>query len=293
MAPTRLDTVRAMYDSRAAGYDQESNFHARQAADYITWMKLTPGLKVLDLACGTGLLTIAAAQAVGPTGTVIGVDISPVSLDLAKEKAKKEGLSVTFLEHDISSLYGLEAEGITEGTFDVISCASAVVLLEDPSAAVKNWTKWLKKGGRIIFDAPTDDSMVAGVCLDRTKEKMGIAITGGSRTHLGTAASVTQLLKGAGLDSSESFLTGEYKPIEELDAAKAGAIFDAHVGDESLRQKEDEGKKWFARWFEELAVPEVRQEAKDIFCREMEALANENGKVQSHVRFNIAIGRKI
>jgi ubiquinone/menaquinone biosynthesis C-methylase UbiE len=64
-------------------------------------MSLCPANNVLDLAGGTGAITIPAARAVGPSGTVFGVDISPASLSIARDKATNQGLgNATFVEHD-------------------------------------------------------------------------------------------------------------------------------------------------------------------------------------------------
>jgi ubiquinone/menaquinone biosynthesis C-methylase UbiE len=89
---------------------------------------------MLDLVCGTGAIAISSARLAGPSGTVIGVDISPASLEVARGKAEKEGLgNVKFVECDIADLISgwAEKEGIREGMFDVITCASAFVLIED------------------------------------------------------------------------------------------------------------------------------------------------------------------
>jgi ubiquinone/menaquinone biosynthesis C-methylase UbiE len=66
---TRLQTIRSIYDRRAPTYDSETDFHPAQAQDYLRWFStsLTPGSKILDLACGTGGLTIPFAQTSGPT----------------------------------------------------------------------------------------------------------------------------------------------------------------------------------------------------------------------------------
>src|SRR6195952_5703590 len=116
----RLQNIRSIYDARALIYDYETGpdgFHPRQAADYLKWSSPFPGCNVLDLACGTGAFTIPCARLAGPTGTVIGVDISPASLKVARGKAVKEGLgNVKFVEGDITDLVTewAEKEGIRE-----------------------------------------------------------------------------------------------------------------------------------------------------------------------------------
>lgn len=288
MAPTHLETVRDLYDERAPIYDEDlegtGNFHKAQQADYIKWMSLSPGLKLLDLACGTGGITIPAARTVGPTGTVIGVDISPKSLDIARSKAQREGLSVTFLEHDIGNLVGLETHGIKEGTFDLITCAAAFVMVENPGAAVKNWATLLKKGGKLIFDASTNDSLVPALCFDKVKEELNIPMVyGSSRTHIGGAANVRRMLTDAGLDDGETFLTESYLTPKEFDAAEAGEIFESVLANEG----------WARRWYKDLGEPSIKEKAKGIFIREFTKMAGEDGKVKSYMRFHMGIGKKV
>lgn len=71
--------VKEKFDQRTA-YEHNNLLHPRFAAKVVAQTKLQEGWKVLDLACGTGLVTYAAGKAVGPEGTVLGLDISPVML---------------------------------------------------------------------------------------------------------------------------------------------------------------------------------------------------------------------
>ena len=68
--------VRVKFDKRTR-YDANNTIHPAQAAELVRRAGLQPGDKVLDLACGTGLVSFLAAEKVGPAGSVIGVDISP------------------------------------------------------------------------------------------------------------------------------------------------------------------------------------------------------------------------
>jgi ubiquinone/menaquinone biosynthesis C-methylase UbiE len=274
----RLINLQTIYDARAPTYDKETGFHPSQAADYLKWMSLNPGFKVLDLACGTGAIAIPAAKAVGPSGKVIGVDISPASLSIARAKAEKDNLNAKFVQHDVSSLQGVE--GIEEGTFDIITCASAFVLLEDPSSAVKSWAKLLKKGGRLIFDVPPNDSMVQGLVLDQVAEELGIMVVYG-RMRLNSEEKVRRLLTDAGLDDSESFPTENYRGPENYSAEKAGEMFDSMVSEE------------WSFWYKDLAAPNLRRAAREIFCREFEKRADQDGKIKSYLRFHMAVGKRV
>jgi len=215
----RLETLEALYDNLASTYDKAVGFHSTQAADYLKWMSLEPGNNVLDLACGTGAIAVPAKQVVGPSKTVIGVDISGASLSIARAQAEKLGLDMKLLQSDISSLDG--AEEIAEGFFDVITRASTLVLLEDLDSAVRQWAKLLKKGGRVIFDVPTSDSMIRGLVLDKVAQGLGVPVVY-NRTRFFSPGSMEQLPTDAGLDAGESFMTENYGEVTELDAEQAG-----------------------------------------------------------------------
>jgi SAM-dependent methyltransferase len=139
-----------------------------------------------------------------------------------------------FLEGDIGDLEWAENEGVKEGMFDVITCASAFVVLEDQAGAVNCWAKLLKKGGSLIFDIPTGNSMVKGLALERIASQVGVAksyIRGG----LDSEEKVRALLTDAGLDDSEFFLSESYEDGDFITVEGAGATFDGMVAE----------KKWF------------------------------------------------
>jgi SAM-dependent methyltransferase len=284
----RLQNIRSIYDARAPTYDHETGpegFHPRQAADYLKWASPRPGSKILDLACGTGAISIACARLVGPTGTVIGVDISPASLEVARQKANKEKLkNVKFIEGDIADLVSewAEKEGIKQGLFDVITCASAVVLVEDQPAAVKSWAKLLTKGGRVIFDVPTGDSMLKGLAIGRIPEKLGI-MGAYTREGIDTEEKVRSLLTDSGLNDEEFFISESYAEDEVLSVADAGDTFDLMVKE----------KKWFRGWYDELEKPSMMEKARSLFCEEVETIAKGEGQVRSLLRFYMAVGRKM
>jgi ubiquinone/menaquinone biosynthesis C-methylase UbiE len=122
---TNLSVIESIYDKRALAYDTaEHPCHRRQAADYIKCMDLQSGMTILDLACGTGGVTLPAKRAVGAEGKVIGIDISSASLSIAKENAKKEDLDITFIHHDINALDTVPEVAFEE--FDRISLRCCV-----------------------------------------------------------------------------------------------------------------------------------------------------------------------
>jgi ubiquinone/menaquinone biosynthesis C-methylase UbiE len=151
------------YTGRAATYDNTTSgaggWHAELGRDFVRWLPPPRGGAVLDLACGTGLVALPYAEAVGPGGVAVGVDVTEAMLEQARRK-DREG-RVTWVLGDITDLSSIDAvrQVVAErGGFDVISCCSALVLLEPPARRhVKHWTKYLKVGGKIIVDVTTED----------------------------------------------------------------------------------------------------------------------------------------
>jgi SAM-dependent methyltransferase len=112
---------------------------------------LRGGDRVLDVGCGAGTSTVAAARAVAPDGAVVGVDISPQMLDVARERAPELG-NVTWLEAD-AQLHQFQPAG-----YDAVISRFAVMLFDDPMAAFTNLHSCLRPGGRMAFvcwQAPT------------------------------------------------------------------------------------------------------------------------------------------
>ena len=105
---------------------------------------LTAGERVLDVACGTGLVSFDAARAIGPQGQVLGIDLSGKMVDAARQRAVRSRLeNVRFARMDA------EALGVQAGTFDVALCALGLMYMPDPAQAVREMLRVLRPGGRL------------------------------------------------------------------------------------------------------------------------------------------------
>jgi len=110
--------------------------------------KITKGQRVLDAACGTGWATMVAAQAVGDTGRVIGIDIADKLLDVARKKAASAGLSnVEYLVGDAEHLE------FDDDSFDAVICASSIFYLSDILQVLREWSRVIKVGGTVAFSS--------------------------------------------------------------------------------------------------------------------------------------------
>ncbi len=102
-----------------------------------------PGEHVLEVACGTGLVTLRVAEAVGPDGAVVGTDISDGMLKAAREETNKRGIThVAFERRDA------EALGPVEEKFDAALCALGLMYVPEPVVALQEMLRALKPGGR-------------------------------------------------------------------------------------------------------------------------------------------------
>ncbi|HEX4971993.1 MAG TPA: methyltransferase domain-containing protein [Steroidobacteraceae bacterium] len=136
------------------GWDLASNDYdplwQEQLAPARNWMlelaAIEPGQQVLDLACGTGLATLAAGAIVGPAGSVLGTDLSGQMIEVARQRAADQRASnVTFRRMDAETL------NLPDATFDVVLCSLGLMYVPDAQRAVREWRRVLKPGGRVAI----------------------------------------------------------------------------------------------------------------------------------------------
>jgi SAM-dependent methyltransferase len=89
------------------------------------------GDRVLDVACGTGVVARRAATRVGDTGSVVGLDLNEGMLEVAAKTANEEQLEIEWREGDATEL------PFDEGRFDVVCCQQALQFFDDPTAALE------------------------------------------------------------------------------------------------------------------------------------------------------------
>ncbi|HEY6642160.1 class I SAM-dependent methyltransferase [Povalibacter sp.] len=105
-----------------------------------------PGDRVLDVACGTGLITFEAARAVGPRGEVVGIDLSGAMVHAAQQRAEEQELSnVAFAQMDAEALH------FPKGRFDTALCALGLMYVPDPLQSLREMRRVLRPGGRIVL----------------------------------------------------------------------------------------------------------------------------------------------
>jgi ubiquinone/menaquinone biosynthesis C-methylase UbiE len=107
--------------------------------------RLAAGERVLDVACGTGVVARIAAQRVGPAGRVVGVDLNPGMIAVARSLPAPVGAPIEWLERSALDLR------LPEAGFDVVLCQQGLQFFPDKALAMREMRCVLVHGGRLAL----------------------------------------------------------------------------------------------------------------------------------------------
>ncbi len=151
-----IEGQRQDWNRVAGGWEKWDRFFDEQMAflnhRLVADARLRSGLRVLDLGSGTGYPALLAAQTVGPSGSVIGIDLADRMLDVARRKASSLALTnVTFRTGDATSL------PFETGSFDAVTSRFCLMFLPEIPRAAAEIARILKPGGWLaaaVWSAP-------------------------------------------------------------------------------------------------------------------------------------------
>jgi len=147
------DGVTRLFDEIAEEYDQSGvAFFGPIAEELVDLVDLAPGELVVDVGCGRGAVTFPAARAVGPTGSVTAVDISPTMVEHTRQRAAELG----YPQVNTAVVTGDDI-GVPDESVDVVIASLVLFFAPDPGVALRSWMRLLVPGGRIgiaTFGAP-------------------------------------------------------------------------------------------------------------------------------------------
>jgi ubiquinone/menaquinone biosynthesis C-methylase UbiE len=151
---------------------------------------LSPGDRVLDIACGTGIAARVALERLGEGGRIVGVDVSPDMLAVARGAAP----GIDWREGNAAALPLRDGE-----RFDVVVCQQGLQFFSDRPAAMAEMRRALAEGGRLAITTwRSDDEIPFFRELRRVAERHLGAVTD-QRHGFGDAARIEGLLREAGL----------------------------------------------------------------------------------------------
>lgn len=107
-----------------------------------------PGDRVLDVACGTGVIARLAAERVGATGAVTAIDVAPDMVEVARRSPAPAQPSIDWHVGDATSL------PFPDGAFDVVTCQMGLMFIDDRAGAVAEMRRVLAPGGRLVVNTP-------------------------------------------------------------------------------------------------------------------------------------------
>lgn len=141
------------------------------AKDLTKTAALRPGERVLDVACGTGVIARLASEQVGDTGNVAGLDVNPGMLAVARS-AMPPDMSVEW--HEASA----EAMPLPDASFDVVLCQMGLQFMGDKAAALREMWRVLAPGGRLILNLPGPTPRPLAIMAEALAQHIGAEAAG-------------------------------------------------------------------------------------------------------------------
>ncbi len=148
-AKEQKQKVAAGFNLASAGYDRQAvRFLAMTARRLVEIAVIRSNETILDVATGTGHSAIALSTFVGINGRVIGIDLSPDMLEVARQSITKASLDNIHLQLGDAENLSFEDE-----SFDKVICASGIFFLPNMLAGLKEWLRVTKPGGVVAFSS--------------------------------------------------------------------------------------------------------------------------------------------
>lgn len=166
MADTAPDALKGedwageMGERWLASLDRFEGMIAPIGAALLAQAGYAPGERVLDLGCGGGATTLAIAEAVAPQGAALGLDVAPMLVARAQERAAAAGSTARFVCADAATVK------LAEPPFDRLFSRFGSMFFEDPVPAFANLRGLLRPGARIdlaVWAAPRDNAWMMEV----------------------------------------------------------------------------------------------------------------------------------
>ncbi|MFI7131078.1 class I SAM-dependent methyltransferase [Nonomuraea sp. NPDC050153] len=141
------DYLADLFDRAAGSYEQTGvAFFAPAGGRVVELGGLAAGERALDVGCGRGAVLVPAAEAVGEGGLVRGIDLSAGMLAHLRAELRRRGLGQALVSQGDA-----EKLDFPDGSFDVVFAGMVLFFLADARAAVRDWRRVLRPGGRLVM----------------------------------------------------------------------------------------------------------------------------------------------
>ena len=160
---------------------------------------LHPGDRILDAACGTGIVTRVAVQRHGDLGHAVGVDLNAGMLDVARANSPATRVPIDWRQADVCAL------PFPEASFEVVLCQQGLQFVPDPLVALREMRRVLVPGGRLAFTVFSEIPVYYEALADALAHYVSAdaATSCLSRYTLREATTLRQLVEDAGFGAIE------------------------------------------------------------------------------------------
>lgn len=178
-------------------------------------LDVRPGERVLDVGTGPGQLLSALADAVGPSGSASGTDPSPAMAAMARERCGDRAVV-----HD----GGVDGPGsLPDGPFDAVVCTQVMEYVPDVAAALAEFGRILRPGGRVLVLDTDWDSAVWHVS-DRERHRRVMDAWDDHLAHPRLPCTLGPRLRDAGFDDVRVDVIPLLNPVRDRDTFSAGMV---------------------------------------------------------------------
>jgi len=187
---------------------------------------IQPGMRVADLGCGVGMMTRLLAELVGPSGTVVGVDLSAAQIEQARAMLPAALANVTFIEASATNT------GLPKESFDLVYSRFLLIHLMEPEVALREMHDLLKPNGILVCE---DGDLTSADSDPASKLRAFSHLFGGLGPKRGVdytlGRRLFRLVLAANFSQPEitlnqpAFTQSENKRLLELSVAEAGPAF--------------------------------------------------------------------
>jgi ubiquinone/menaquinone biosynthesis C-methylase UbiE len=222
--PQMTTNIAGEAQSRAAfAYNAAADFYDASPLSFwnyfggrtIELLSLSVGLRVLDACCGAGASALPAAQLVGPTGKVIGIDLSEKLLELARTKATQRHL--TNVDFELGDMLALR---FPDESFDAVVCVFGIFFVPDMEMAVRELWRSGRPGGQLAvttwgpnFFEPANSAFWGSI--KKVRPDLHKAFNPWDR--ISDPVSLEKVLNGGGVESPKIIAENRLHPINSAE----------------------------------------------------------------------------